>query len=171
MKPIEDLLDSFVFYYSESGEYLQYGDEMKSVLVKKYGYFPSYYIETIYNRVIEEHPKRWGLPGVAEIHKAVTKAGPPETYRTPDAVKQIEAPEPGAEDFIEKIADVLAEVSGKKPPHEIVGHADEPNHQERTRIRARVLRGHATEAEIFWTRVIDEHGGNWMNAYQALGAT
>ena len=167
MKPINELLNAFVTYYGEGKDYPQYPEGVMAALVKKYSYFPAYYIEPIYDRVIEEHPRRWGLPGVAEIHKAVVKAGPPESYRPPTNAKQIEAPA-DTKDFTDRIAGAVAEAAGKKTPNEIIGDAEEPNHFERQRIRTRIMKGDATDDEIFWMRVIDEYGGDWMAARKAL---
>ncbi len=170
MRPIEELLESFIFYYSEDEEYLKYTEPVESALVQKYGYFPAYYVEHVYDQVIEDHPRRWGLPGAAEIHKAVRKAGPPETYRPQDSVKQIEPPEPDAEDFSDQIAEVLAEAAGNKEPDKTKGDSDERNHFERARIRLLVMKGNATAEEVFWLHCIDNHDGNWKAAVAADAA-
>ncbi len=162
MKPIDDMLNAFVIHY---GGEIQYTEAQCVELTARYHWIRSGYAAVLYDGVIRIHlASLRSLPDVAVIEKAIGGLDEPRIY---DAPPVLPPPEKGAEDRRADVARVVAETAGKMKPDLITGSEDEMNHFEREKIRVRAMKGRATDAELFWLKVIDEFGENWQAAHAA----
>lgn len=147
MTEIQDLLDAFQMHYAG----LKYTAGQRKELTERYSWIRPAYKVAVYEAVVTTHPAALrSLPDMAVIESAMRGLNRPESY---------EPPQPLLEDMTEAVHDSVRDAINAKAKRD-----GELNHEERNRVRQRVLRGQATEYERFWIRAIDEHGGDWRLA-------
>jgi hypothetical protein len=112
VKPIEELLQSFQFYYSEPGSPRRYGKVVRETITERFSYFPQYFIVPVYDAVVSIHPIRFGLPDVAVITKAVDKLDRPETYKPP-GYDEPALPEPDSQDYRREIEQTTKAIASR----------------------------------------------------------
>lgn len=159
MKPIDDMLNAFEMHYAGA----RYTDGQRAELQTRYGWIRNGYKVAIYDavtRILESSLR--SLPDTAIIERAIASLDDPAVYEP--QLQQLALPETGAVDRSKEIELITKALIGRG---KLEVNEKEVNHEERKRIRVKVLRGDATDDERFWISCIDDYGGDWKIAFGA----
>lgn len=138
MRPIDDMLQAFEQYYSNTTQ-LRYSKVQRAAVEASFSWIGQKYSRILYDEIITEHPSSLrSLPDLAVIRKAASRLGNAAVYDDPPKVPLLE----------DKTEPVMGSIwSEFERRRETFGVADPDGLR---RVLEKVKRGDASKYESWW---------------------